>query len=444
MDRTILKIGIVGCGKGAGALIDMLRHDDGIETCFVYDDDASAKGLKLARTEGVEVLKNLNNIKERQVDLVINLTGSIEMGRKLKSLVGSETELMGGVSAGLLKSIVDERRKRLVEREKHKAERNVFLDIGIQMEKIDNIKDASFAIVGYATKLTNMPAAALSFLDEDTGDMRLAASTGLKGFTEDTRWSVEECAATMSIIKSTEHKPVTIDSFELDQSLGEHFKTPQVKSILAAPLVLDKKIFGILYLCDFEDKIFMREDMELFSLFTTYSTVIVGKVKTLDQMRHLIVTDGLTGLMNQRNFMAEMDREFQRSKRYNHDLSIIMLEIDRFKAYTDTYGHVQGNELLRYLSKLLKESVRVSDVVSRFGVDKFCILICEVGKEGAFTFAQRLVERIASYSMPNEKITVSAGVASYPRDVKGYMELLSKSEGNLNRAREWGRNRACS
>ncbi|MEE9543964.1 MAG: sensor domain-containing diguanylate cyclase, partial [Thermodesulfobacteriota bacterium] len=411
---------------------------------FVFDVNPQAKGLKLAKTERIEVLKSINEIKETGVDLVINLTGSIEAGSELKKVIGTEIELMGGVSAGLLKSIIDERRKRLEDRERSKKEREVFLNMGIHMEKIDNMKDASFAIVDYATGLTDMPSGALSILDEEAGEMSLAASTGLKGFAPDLRWRVEDCAATVSIMKNDGQKPVNVDSFEQEQFPGLHFKELGVTSITAAPLILDQKIYAILYLCDFNDRVFLREDLELLSLFSVYSALIIDKVKTLDKMRHLIVTDGLTGLVNQRHLMESLDREFQRSKRYGHDLSIIMFEIDHFKAYTDEFGHVQGNELLRHLSKLLRESVRTTDVVARFGVDKFCILICEVGKEGAFTFAQRLVERIASYPMPNKKITVSAGVTSYPRDVQSYMELISKSEGNLHRAKEWGRNRACN
>jgi len=438
MDRTALKIGIVGCGSGASAMMDMLRHDSEVEISFVLDKDPKAPALILAKTRGIEILTELSEILEREVDLIINLTGSIEVGKELKEIIKAETELMGGISAGLLKSIIDERRKRLDEREKFKAERKIFLDIGIHMEEIDNIKDASFSIVDYATRLTNMPSGALASFDEEDGKMRLTASRGLKGFEEDKSWRVEDCAATMSIVNAREHKPIIIDSFEREEFSKDHFKASGVESMIAAPLILKEKLYGILYLCDFHDRAFLRDDIDLFALFVVYSSIIIDRVKTLDKMRYLIVTDGLTGLVNQPNFIEQLDREFQRSQRYSHDLSIIILEIDHFKA------HVQGNEVLRHLSKLLNESVRQTDVAARFGVDKFSILICEVGNEGAFTFAQRLVERIASYPMPNRKITVSAGVASYPRDVRSYMELISKCEGNLHRAKEWGRNRACS
>lgn len=444
MDPSLLRLGIVGCGRAGSSMIDLLRHDKAVEICFVLDKDPEARGLLLAKTQGIEILKSLQEINEKGVDLVINLTGLVEVGSEIKKTLGADTELMGGVSAGLLKSIIDERRKRLAEKERLKREREVFFNIGIHMEKLDNMKDASFAIVDYATTLTNMPSGALAFMDKEAAEMQITASTGLNGFEENKRWRVEDCAATMSIMKKEDTKPVTVDKFEQEQFTGLHFREQGVISIMAAPLFLEKKIYGILYLCDFKDRIFLREDIDLLSLFAIYSSVIIDKVNILNKMRHLIVTDGLTGLVNQRNFMEQLDREFQRSKRYSHDLSIIMFEIDHFKAYTDDHGHVQGNELLKHLSKLLKESVRQTDIVSRFGVDKFSILICEVGKEGAFTFAQRLVERIASYPMPNQRITVSAGVASYPRDAQGYMELISKSEGNLHRAREWGRNRACS
>ncbi len=439
-----LSVGIVGCSKGATSVIDLLGHDPLVEIAFVLDSDPKAPGIVLARTQKILILDNISEIQTQAVDVVLNLTGSIETGLKIKDEIAPDVELLGSKSAKLISSIIDERRKRLEDRERVTSVREVFHSMGLHMEKIDNLKDAAFAILDYGTSLATMPAGAVSVYDEKEKEMELIASIDLEGFKENMRWSIDDCAATKMIMSNYSSGPIALDAFEQEQLPENPFSRLEVRSIVAVPLVLKEKLYGIVYLCDFVERVFLKDELDILALVGVYSSLMIEKVNLLKNMRHLIVTDGLTGLANQRYFMERLEKEFHRSARYSHDFSIVMFDIDNFKPYTDAHGYLQGNELLKHLSKLLNHSVRQTDTVARFGVEKFCILLCEIGKEGSFTFAQRLVERIASYPMPNENITCSAGVASYPRDAKGYMELISKSEGNLQKAKEWGRNRACN
>lgn len=445
-DQTLskIKIGIVGCGKAATSIIDLLGHDPLVEIAFVLDSDPKAPGLKLAKSQKISILNNISEIKAHSVDVIFNLTGSVETGLKLKDEIPPDIELLGSKSAGLISSIMDERRKRLEERERVTSDRELFHSMGLHMEKIDNLRDAAFAIIEYGTSLGTMPAGAVSVYDDKEKEMVLLASNELEGFEEDMRWKVDDCAATKKVLSNYGYGPIAIDAFEQEQMPKNPFSKLEVRSIVAVPLVLKEKLYGIIYLCDYDERIFLKDELEILALVGVYSSLMIEKVNLLEKMRHLIVTDGLTGLANQRFFLEHLEKEFQRSSRYSHDLSIVMFDIDNFKAYTDEHGHLQGNEMLKHLSKLLNHSVRQTDTVARFGVEKFCVMLCEIGKEGAFTFAQRLVERIASYPMPNESITVSAGVSSYPRDAKDHQELIDKSEVNLKKAKEWGRNRACS
>jgi diguanylate cyclase (GGDEF)-like protein len=448
IDDTLLpdkvKVGIVGCNKAASSFIEFLRLDPATQICFVFDSDASAPGIRLAEKHRILILDNLGDIKTQPVDLLLNLSGSDNCEIEIKEALPEGVELLGAKSAKLIFSIIDERRKRLEERDRTAAEREIFRSMGLHMEKIDNMKDAGFAIIDYAAKISTMPAGAISYYDEDAKEMVLVASNSLEGFEQNMRWPVDKCAATRKVLGNKDFDPETLDSFELEQLPNEYFNRLSVKSIIAVPLVLKEKLHSIVYLCDFAERIVLREDIDSLALLGVYASLIMDKVMVLEKMRHLIVTDGLTGLSNQRYFMERLEKEFQRSKRHGHDLSIVIFEIDDFKPYIDEYGHLEGNELLKHLSGLLNKSIRETDTAARFGVEKFCILLCEIAKEGAFTFAQRLVERIASFPMPKGNITVSAGVASFPRDANGYMELLSRGEGNLHKAKEWGKNRACT
>ena len=230
--------------------------------------------------------------------------------------------------------------------------------MGLHMEKIDNMKDAGFAIIEYGTRLSDMRAAVVSSYDETEKEMVLLSSCGIDGFEENMRWRADDCAATKLAMTNKGFEPVSLDSFEIEQSAARQFIDSKVKSIIAVPLFFKEKVHSVLYLCDFAERVFLKEDMDTLALLGVYCSLLMNKVTLLEKMRHLIVTDGLTGLANQRYFMERLEKEFHRSTRYSHDLSIVVFDIDNFKSYIDKHGHLQGNELLKHLSKLLNQSVR--------------------------------------------------------------------------------------
>ena len=135
--------------------------------------------------------------------------------------------------------------------------------------------------------------------------------------------------------------------------------------------------------------------------------------------------------------------EIQRASRYNHPLSIIMLDIDHFKDYNDKFGHLEGNRALKGIARILKKETRDTDMVGRFGGEEFCIIVHEVKKDGALVFARRLLKEVAGNHFPNRKITLSGGVAVFPKDGKTPAELIKKADVFLYMAKKQGRNRIC-
>ncbi|MBE9531967.1 MAG: GGDEF domain-containing protein [Proteobacteria bacterium] len=443
-EEASMNIGIVGCDQSATPIIDLIIHDALSQISFVYDNDPKAPGIELAKSRKILILDNLKDISSQQVDLVLNLTGSVETGLKIKKMLSADVELVGAKSAGLISTIIDERRKRFEEHQRVAAEREAFYLLGRHAEKIDNHKDAGFAIVDYGLSLSNMKAAALSLYDKAQGEMVVVASNGLEGFEENMRWTASECAATKKVVELKAPDPVSIDSLELERSKSRHFTDLGVKSVVSVPLLLRGQVHSVLYLCDFEEKTFIRGELASLSLLGVYCALIMEKVNILESMRHVVVSDALTGLSNKRYFMEQFEKEYLRSVRYKHNLSMAVFEIDGFNEYLDQYGHLEGNELLKEISAIVYKSVRSSDIAGRMSSGKFSALLCEIPKDGAFIFAQRLVERIANHPMPNKNMTVSAGISTYPADANGYMELMSKAEGNLHKAKEWGGNRTLS
>jgi two-component system cell cycle response regulator len=164
--------------------------------------------------------------------------------------------------------------------------------------------------------------------------------------------------------------------------------------------------------------------------------------------RRLASTDGLTGVYNQRTFQERLSQEIARADRYSRPLSVLMIDVDHFKVYNDTYGHPQGDIVLQDLARLLQEMSRTSDTVARYGGEEFAIILPETDRVGAQKISQRLCEQVERYPFPGQELmpggtlTISIGVATYAS--AGSKEaLLQAADTALYTAKREGRNRVC-
>jgi len=160
-----------------------------------------------------------------------------------------------------------------------------------------------------------------------------------------------------------------------------------------------------------------------------------------DALKELALKDGLTGLYNHRSFQETLRHEMERARRYHHLLSIILLDIDHFKLYNDTYGHPEGDTLLKAFGKLISSHVRGADFVARYGGEEFVILLPEMGKEEAQKAAEKIRKYIEEHPFPNRQVTVSIGVAAYPEDGDDSGLLVNEADKALYEAKRNGRNR---
>jgi len=152
----------------------------------------------------------------------------------------------------------------------------------------------------------------------------------------------------------------------------------------------------------------------------------------------LSITDHLTRLYNRRHFSKVINKEFARAVRQKECLSFLMIDADKFKDYNDTYGHLQGDELLVSLAKIFRGTVKRSeDLVFRMGGEEFGVLLPNTDFKGAFSIAEKIRENVQN----STKITVSVGVACvYPKVGEASGELLKLADSNLYKAKENGRN----
>lgn len=179
----------------------------------------------------------------------------------------------------------------------------------------------------------------------------------------------------------------------------------------------------------------------------TFAYVVKYLIKSRDfeQQYRLATTDGLTELYNHRYFQEQIRMQVEQSKRYNNNFSLIIIDIDFFKKFNDTFGHQSGDAVLRQVAQTLKKNVRATDIVCRYGGEEMSIILPNTGKDEAFSTAQKICERVASkkFKLAGDKetnVTISLGVSTFPYDGDNAPAIIEAADKRLYNAKNNGRN----
>ncbi len=161
------------------------------------------------------------------------------------------------------------------------------------------------------------------------------------------------------------------------------------------------------------------------------------------RLKSLVTVDGLTGIKNHRAFQEQLEAEWNVATRYGTPVALIMLDIDDFKQYNDTYGHPAGDDVLKTAGQLLEQLARAEDCVARYGGEEFIIIMPQTDADGAVTLAERYREAFEQWSWRHRCVTASIGVAAAYATECSAQELLNQADRALYRAKLAGRNRVC-
>jgi diguanylate cyclase (GGDEF)-like protein len=236
-----------------------------------------------------------------------------------------------------------------------------------------------------------------------------------------------------------EKKPVLLKDLRADRK----DLVSDIASFLSIPLMVQGELIGVLNLSHSKAGAFDEDDLRLLTLISGQAASAIHKHLMYKEMETLAITDGLTSLYNRRHFQEQLPAEIQRARRYMHEFSLIMIDIDNFKVYNDTCGHKVGDAILQELGALLKRCARASDVVARYGGDEFVMLLPCTGRGNAAAAAERIRAIIEKCTFPRrKKLTVSMGVASFPQDAEDGGEIVARADEALYTAKRLGKNRA--
>jgi diguanylate cyclase len=178
---------------------------------------------------------------------------------------------------------------------------------------------------------------------------------------------------------------------------------------------------------------------ELTELKSSLEALLSAQRGLEEQNRSLLYLsrrDEVTNLYNQRYFMERLDEEFRRALRYGSPLSLVIADLDDFKAFNDTRGHLVGNELLRQVANVIRQGVRDIDIAARYGGDEFVVLLPQTDGEQA----ARLAERLRTWIARLDDVRASIGVASLSAGMTGPLELLTEADRAMYEAKARGKN----
>ncbi len=173
-------------------------------------------------------------------------------------------------------------------------------------------------------------------------------------------------------------------------------------------------------------------------------SLALANLKLRELLHNQSIRDPLTGLYNRRYLEESLNREFHRANRTGRNVSMVMLDLDHFKRFNDTYGHQVGDILLREVAGVIKSRVRAGDLACRYGGEEFSLILAEVDTEGAYKCVESIREAIKHLSLHHRGqilsvITVSAGIATYPAHGDNSEDLIHAADEALYRAKKAGR-----
>jgi len=223
-------------------------------------------------------------------------------------------------------------------------------------------------------------------------------------------------------------------------------KLEGIKSFMCVPLKAKEVCIGALSVYRKNKEAFTDHDMVLLNIFGMQAAEAIEKATLITELTKQASFDQLTDMYNKKAILSIIDKNLSLSSRYEVKSCLIFLDIDGFKGFNDTHGHLLGDKLLHDFATILKKSLRKSDSVGRFGGDEFVIIVPHSTKEQALHIVSKMKKNVEEHNFIGKeatkvKISFSAGIVGYPEDGNSADELINKSDEALYQSKALGKNR---
>ncbi len=239
-----------------------------------------------------------------------------------------------------------------------------------------------------------------------------------------------------------EKSPFIIEQTSKSTKLIEYLGKFPCASLALLPIIVKDKVVGVLHVDTLHRHRFSSDEIALLSLVANQAGIAIENARLYREMEETANRDGLTGVYNHRYFQEALEAELARSKRSGYPLALAMIDVDYFKRLNDRYGHPTGDRVLKQLALLLKENIRISDVLARYGGEEFAVIMPETDIQQAIVVIERFRSILAGKVLIESTcVTISAGVAGYPVNALEKQQLIDKADKALYLAKAQGRNR---
>ena len=239
-------------------------------------------------------------------------------------------------------------------------------------------------------------------------------------------------------------QPVVLSDYSSWPHRREIYKEFSLHAVAGFPILNNEQCIGVLGVGrNTPDYEFTQDQIQFGNLFASLAALIISNTQLRDSLKELSIRDPLTGLFNRRYMEEMLKREISRVTRQLHPLGIIMLDIDHFKRFNDTFGHVAGDKLLSQVGRFLQSQVRGDDIACRYGGEEFILILPDANVETVQNRAEQICGDVTNLQVDgvNQKITFSLGVAMYPQHGKTIDEVIRAADAALYQAKQNGRNR---
>jgi diguanylate cyclase (GGDEF)-like protein len=473
-----LKVAIAGGDLHAASTLRLLAEVDSITVAALAEPRSGAAGAVAARELGIFTSTDVADLSRVEgLDVILDLTDDPVLRARLVAYRPAAVEIVGARGADLIRDLLMAK-KRGEEQEKLLSELKVAYDkirgheqklqVGTQaLEKANeelesrlseifftheffkaltsftSVDDVTSLVVDGANGILGAEISCVYLLDTAHWVLRFAAAQG-----RPREYFVEDVPVDTTILGRAHRDGVAVeaDAHALPGSADWVVDPDDLASHAAVSLRSGEHVVGVLVVGSATTRDLTPAELDRLQVIGNQSSLALQNALLHEELERLSVTDRLTELYNHGYFEQRLDEEIGRADRFGHVLSLIMIDIDDFKLFNDTYGHPRGDRVLRSVSDTITATLREIDFAARYGGEEFVVVLPETDAEGARAVAERIRAGVECLSFANIGVeptvhkTISVGVATYPTHARSGASLIVAADQAMYSGKRSGKN----